>query len=212
MNSPGIGFDAFYCQPGKDGAHEKGGVEQEGSRFRRTHLVPVPEVESLAELKEKLAVIDAAEDRRHVHGSPTPVGVNFAVEAPLLAPLPGEEFECGATLTPTVNRYSRVVVRQCYYSMPARFIGAKVRLLLRANEVLVFDGRRLMARHPRINRRYDYRDDLDHFIEILIAKPVRWPDRPGWRRPAPGLVHRRARAVLDRGQAHPTATPKAPGY
>lgn len=165
------GFDAFYCQPGKDGAHEKGGVEQEGGRFRRTHLVPVPEVQSLAELNEKLAAIDAAEDGRHVHGSPTPVGVNFAVEAPLLAPLPGEEFECGATLTPTVNRYSRVVVRQCYYSVPARLIGAKVRVLLRANEVLVFDGRRMVARHSRINRRYDYRDDLDHFLEILIAKP-----------------------------------------
>ena len=35
------GFDAFYCCPGGDGAHEKGGVEGEGGRFRRTHLVPV---------------------------------------------------------------------------------------------------------------------------------------------------------------------------
>jgi transposase len=32
------GFDAFYCLPGIEGAHEKGGVEQEGGRFRRTHL------------------------------------------------------------------------------------------------------------------------------------------------------------------------------
>ena len=44
------GFDAFYCQPGREGAHEKGGVEGEGGRFRRTHLVPMPQVESLAEL------------------------------------------------------------------------------------------------------------------------------------------------------------------
>ena len=36
------GFDAFYCQPGVDGAHEKGGVEGEGGRFRRTHCVPMP--------------------------------------------------------------------------------------------------------------------------------------------------------------------------
>lgn len=36
------GFDAFYCLPGKDGAHEKGGVENEGGRFRRNHLVPIP--------------------------------------------------------------------------------------------------------------------------------------------------------------------------
>ncbi len=38
------GFDAFYCHPGVEGAHEKGGVEGEGGRFRRNHLVPVPKV------------------------------------------------------------------------------------------------------------------------------------------------------------------------
>lgn len=35
------GFDSFYCIAGPEGAHEKGGVEGEGGRFRRTHLVPV---------------------------------------------------------------------------------------------------------------------------------------------------------------------------
>ena len=30
------GFDSFFCIPGKDGAHEKGGVEGEIGRFRRT--------------------------------------------------------------------------------------------------------------------------------------------------------------------------------
>lgn len=34
------GFDAFYCQPGIDGAHEKGGVEGEVGRFRRQHVCP----------------------------------------------------------------------------------------------------------------------------------------------------------------------------
>ena len=34
------GFDSFFCQPGPDGAHEKGGVEGEVGRFRRRHLVP----------------------------------------------------------------------------------------------------------------------------------------------------------------------------
>ena len=49
------GFEAFYCLPGKEGAHEKGGVEGDGGRFRRTHLVPVPEVDTLAELNARLA-------------------------------------------------------------------------------------------------------------------------------------------------------------
>jgi transposase len=165
------GFDAFYCLPGGEGAHEKGGVEQEGGRFRRTHLVPVPEVETLAELNEHLAAIDKAEDARHVHGRPTSIGFDFAHEAELLTPLPDEDLDCGITLTPTVRRDSRIVVRQCYYSVPARFIGAKVRVSLRANELLVFDRNKVVARHPRLTRRYDYRDELDHYLEILLCKP-----------------------------------------
>jgi transposase len=36
------GFEAWYCQPGPDGSHEKGGVEGEGGRFRRNHCRPSP--------------------------------------------------------------------------------------------------------------------------------------------------------------------------
>lgn len=45
-------IDAFYCQPGITGAYAKGGVEGDIGRFRRYHLVPVPEVDSLRELNE----------------------------------------------------------------------------------------------------------------------------------------------------------------
>lgn len=165
------GFDAFYCMPGIDGAHEKGGVEHEGGRFRRTHLVPVPEVDTLAELNERLAVIDAAEDSRHVHGSNTSIGFDFAIEQERLAGLPADDFDCGLTLTPTVRRDSRIVVRQSYYSVPARFIGRQIRVSLRANELLVFDRTKVVARHPRLTRRHHYRDDLDHYLEILMIRP-----------------------------------------
>ena len=42
------GFDVFYCRPGVEGAHEKGGVEGEGGRFRLTHTVPMPKVDTRA--------------------------------------------------------------------------------------------------------------------------------------------------------------------
>lgn len=35
------GLEAFYCRPGLEGAHEKGGVEGDIGWFRRNHLVPV---------------------------------------------------------------------------------------------------------------------------------------------------------------------------
>lgn len=55
--------------------------------------------------------------------------------------------------------------------MPAKFIGAKVRVKLRANELLVFDGRKVVARHPRLTRRYTAHDILDHYLEILLVRP-----------------------------------------
>ncbi|MFF0790389.1 IS21 family transposase [Streptomyces spiralis] len=165
------GFDAFYCIPGEDGAHEKGGVEHEGGRFRRTHLVPVPEVTTLEVLNAKIAEIDAGEDERILAGRLTTVGFNFFTEADQLARLPLEEFECGITMTPKVDRSSRITVRQCHYSVPARFIGQNVRVLLRGNELLVFERREVVARHPRLTRRGDFRDELDHYLEILLAKP-----------------------------------------
>ncbi len=165
------GFDAFYCMPGQDGAHEKGGVEHEGGRFRRNHLVPVPEVGSLEELNEKIEAIDRQEDGRIIQGRGTSIGFNFDQERDLLAALPGEDFECGLTLTPMVSRDGRITVRQCHYSVPARFIGARVRVLLRGNELLVYDKREVVARHPRLTKRWDYRDVLDHYLEVLLAKP-----------------------------------------
>jgi transposase len=165
------GFDAFYCIPGIEGAHEKGGVEHEGGRFRRTHLVPVPEVAALAELNERIAEIDKGEDARHVHGVNTSIGFNFAAEADLLAPLVAEEFDCGVTLMPTVRRDARIVVRQNYYSVPARFIGTTIRVSLRASELVAFDRNQVVARHARLTHRWHYRDNLDHYLEILKIKP-----------------------------------------
>jgi transposase len=169
------GFDAFYCRSGVEGAHEKGGVEVEGGRFRRNHLVPMPKVASIAELNELLAAADAKDDHRRLEHRTVTVATDFALEAPLLRPLPDEAFETGVTLTPRVDRHSRVSVRQTYYSVPARFIGARLRTLLRADEVLVFDAKTVVARHERSRVRGGQVLVLDHYLEVLARKPGALP-------------------------------------
>jgi transposase len=62
------GLDAFYCQPGLQGAHEKGGVEGEVGRFRHNHLVPVPQVSTLARLNALLDVWDQEDEGRRRAG------------------------------------------------------------------------------------------------------------------------------------------------
>lgn len=169
------GFDAFYCTPGVEGAHEKGGVEGEGGRFRRTHLVPMPQVASLRELNTALAGYDAKDDHRRIGNRALTVGAHFAAERDALRPLPAEPFETGLALSPRVDRYARISVRQVHYSVPARLIGARVRVLLRAGQVLIYDGNRLVAAHERSTERGAQVLQLDHYLEVLTRKPGALP-------------------------------------
>jgi hypothetical protein len=169
------GFEAFYCQPGPEGAHEKGGIEGEIGRFRRRWFVPVPKVTSLAELNARLAEADAAEDARHVAGRAAAIGEDFAAERGQLLRLPPEPFATAAILWPRADRYGRVSVGKCRYSVPARLIGSRVRVMLSANELRIFDGPALAAVHPRLIAAGDEHLDLDHYLEILIRKPGALP-------------------------------------
>lgn len=168
-------FDAFYCIPGKDGAHEKGGVEGEVGRFRRNHLVPVPEVDSLAELNTRLECADLADEARRIDGRVRTVGEDFVLDAAALGPLPSEVFEPGLWLSPRVDRYARVTVRQCHYSVPVGLIGRTVRVSLRASELVIFDGRREVAHHARLVRKGTQALVLDHYLEVLTRKPGALP-------------------------------------
>lgn len=169
------GFEVFYCRPGVEGAHEKGGVEGEGGRFRRTHTVPMPKVDTLAELNAYFARCDAKDDHRRVGHRTSTVGDDFATERDLLRTLPAEAFETGISLRPRVDRHARVTVRQCQYSVPVRYVGRQVRVLLRATTLLVYDGPRLVATHERSTARGSVSLNLDHYLEVLAYKPGALP-------------------------------------
>jgi transposase len=169
------GFDPFYCQPGIDGAHEKGGVEGEVGWFRRNRLSPMPVTESLDELNERIRIWEAQDDARRINDRIRTIGQDFAAEQPFLAPLPAEAFDPGLVLTPRVDRSSMITVRMVKYSVPARFIGRKVRVSLKASEVVVFDGRAVAARHPRIVAKQGQSVQLDHYLEVLKTKPGALP-------------------------------------
>jgi transposase len=169
------GFDAFYCEPGIGGAHEKGGVEGEIGRFRRNFLVPVPRVRSLADLNARLAEDDLRDAGRHIEFRPDTVAADFAVEAPLLRPLPADGFDTGTALWPRADKFARISVGKCRYSVPARLIGTAVRVRLTANELTVFEGSRAVATHPRLVASGDEHLVLDHYLEILARKPGALP-------------------------------------
>jgi transposase len=169
------GFEAFYCEPGIGGAHEKGGVEGEIGRFRRNFLVPVPRVKSLADLNARLAEDDLKDAGRHIEFRRNTVAADFAAEAPLLRPLPADGFDTGTVLWPKADKFARISVGKCRYSVPARLIGTAVRVRLTANELTVFDGGKAVAVHPRLVASGDEHLVLDHYLEIVARKPGALP-------------------------------------
>lgn len=165
------GFDPFYCLPGVDGAHEKGGVEGDVGRFRRTWLSPMPVTDSLDELNDRLRSWDARDENGRITGKTTTVAADFAADQAALAPLPADRFDPGLVLHPRVDRSSMITIRMARYSVPSRLIGRQVRVSLRASELIVFDARIAVARHERVVARGGESIQLDHYLEVLRHKP-----------------------------------------
>jgi hypothetical protein len=156
--------------PGIDGAHEKAGVEGEVGRFRRRHLVAVARVGSMAELNELLAAGVDLDDGRFIAHRRIPIGAHFALEAPALAALPAAPFDVAVIASHRVDTKARVCVRQCHYSVPARYAGRRLDLRVSAETVEVLDGAAVVAAHPR-GRKGDEILMLDHYLEVLARKP-----------------------------------------
>lgn len=70
---------------------------------------------------------------------------------------------------------ARVAVRQCYYSVPARYVGRRLPVRLSATSVEVLDGGSVVARHERAAGRYVEVLTLDHYLEVLKIKPGALP-------------------------------------
>lgn len=172
------GFTSWFCEPGLAGAHEKGGVEGEIGRFRRNHMVPVPEFDTLDELNAFIFERGIAEDttrriagHRLADGTVPTVDQEFAIEAPLLDVLPDEPHDVAVELSCKVDTKARVSVRTANYSVPARLVGRRVRVRLDASHVNVLDGATVVARHQRSPHKQTDTLVLDHYLEILGRKP-----------------------------------------
>jgi hypothetical protein len=170
------GYDSFYCLPGIEGAHEKGGVEGEVGRFRRRHLVPIPRVASLAELNEMIAAGDVVDDDRHIGRRAATVGADASEELAWMRPLPDEPFDPAAILPSVkVDTKGRICVRQSFYSVPVRLARRTIVVRLGAHALeAIWDGR-VVARHERSLHKGTEDLVLDHYLEILVRKPGALP-------------------------------------
>jgi hypothetical protein len=118
---------AEFCNPAR--GNEKGGVESEVGRFRRKHLVPVPEVADFEELNRLLLAACHKDQQRRIGGRVVTVGEGMRSEREYLLPLAAEGFEIAEVCYPIVDEKRRAQALCNWYSMPVR-PGTKVRVLV----------------------------------------------------------------------------------
>jgi transposase len=164
-------FESVFCTPGKQGAHEKGGVENLVGYVRRNFLVPVPEVEELSALNAALRARCLTEGQRQLPGDQGFFRDLWAKEQAYLLPLPERPFACCRTVSAVVNSLQLVTFERCRYSVPTAYVGQTVTLHAYVDHLEISHGDTLIASHPRL---YEYEQEslqMEHYLELLDRRP-----------------------------------------
>jgi len=99
-----------------------------------------------------------------------------AIERAALKPLPATPFAIGKWMTARVNIDYHVVVDLHYYSVPYRFLGAKVDVFVSANAVAIFAKGERIASHARSHRPSEHTTLTEHMPPAHQAMARRTPD------------------------------------
>lgn len=164
-------FDSHFCTPGA--GNEKGLVEHSVGYYRRHCLVPLPQVDSFAELNAYLYQCCLADDNRQVAGQPATIGEMWQAEKAALRPLPDHAYDCCRLVNVRLNRYSQVRVETNRYSVPADAgqAGMVAKLYPFQVEIHVPGGREPIAVHARC---YDRQQEIInplHYLPLIRQRP-----------------------------------------
>jgi len=159
-------FESNFCRPGKEGAHEKGLVENLVGYARRNFLVPLPEVASFEELNALLLARCQTSDGRLLPGQGRTVGEAWEAERPHLLPLPRFPWSCCTVHALKASHSSVVRFEGNRYSVPAGYAGRNVLLRAYVDRVDIAHGERIIASHPRSYGRGQDILDPYHYVPV----------------------------------------------
>ena len=151
--------------------NEKGHVERLVEYARSNFLVPVPAVDSLAELNARLEAACRRDRDRPVRGKPGTVATLLVEDQAAFLPLPARPFEARRVTPATANGQSLVRFDTNDYSVPTRYARRRLTVVATVEEVRIAHEDRLVARHPRCWDRSRPIFDPVHYLALLERKP-----------------------------------------
>lgn len=163
------GFEAVFCN--KESGWEKGAVENAVGYCRRNFLAGLsefPTLESLNTYLEEKCLKEISEEDHYV--TKRPLSELFDEVGKIVISFPkGKTWGKWETLK--VNEFQQVTYQGYGYSVPERFVGSYLKVLITVTHIEIYDGHQLVYNH---SRRYLENDDalvLDHYLDQLLKKP-----------------------------------------
>lgn len=155
--------------------HEKGRVES-GIKYLKRNFLPLRDFRNLTDANRQLQewILDQAGHRIHGSTREQPL-VRFAIEKPLLQPLPQIPPEPAIWAKVKLHRDAHVQFEKCLYSAPFRLIGQTLWLKATAVTVRIFLEYQLIAVHPRLFRPGSRTTTEDHMPPEAVAWKMRNP-------------------------------------
>lgn len=154
-------FDSNFCNPAR--GNEKGTVENLVKFARRNTMVPVPTVNSLEELNEKLLAWCDREKQRRLN--------DWEQEQQALRPLPPSPFKCSKTHIVSSNNLLLFQFDRNHYSVPVKFGCKSLRIESFVDRIEVYDSAKLITVHERSYRQGEKIMKLEHYLPIIAIKP-----------------------------------------
>ncbi len=162
-------FKTEFCNIAS--GHEKGLVEGLVGWIRRNVLVPVPRVNSIAELNDELIKRCIKYRSHRISRRELTVEKMVDVELPKFIPLPKYRFDTSRSVTHKVDTFSTIKFDHNYYSVPVAYVDKDVSIKGYGNEILVFHKLLLIAKYPRSYGRGESKYLLEHYIDLIEQKP-----------------------------------------
>jgi transposase len=162
-------FDHHFCTVRRP--NEKGVVETTGKYARRNFLVPVPVMSGYGELNAHLQERCLADLSRHARGGQATKATLLEEERKSLLPLPELAFDACRKLSTRANSLSLVRFHGNDYSLPVRYGHHQVTVKGYWDQVEIWRGPELLARHARLWRKGETVYDARHYLPLLERKP-----------------------------------------
>ena len=161
-------FADKFGRPGK--GNDKGDVEGLVGYARRNFMVPIPSVNSWAELNTYLAGQCRKRRERRLRGHTETIGERFERDRAAMLPLPAAPYEACEKVSTRVNSLSLVRYRTNDYSVPTEYGHRQVLVKGYVHEVVIASGSEVIARHTRSYEREAVVYDPLHYLALLEQK------------------------------------------